>query len=104
RRGRLNCPAGTVASQRLRSTELVDVLGRPAFGPGVAVDHRSELMVELGALRRGEFSGEVVQLDGVGLEVVELALAGAVSDVQELPSAHRFVARRVAGDVVLDVG
>src|SRR5262249_51785481 len=67
-------------------------LRAPARRPGAGLQG-CQVGRELRDLLRGEAAGEVLELVGVGVEVVELALAGDVLDVDVVVGAHPLEGR-----------
>jgi hypothetical protein len=69
----------------------------------VALGQAFECGVERCQLAGRELAGQVVELEWVVAQVVELAFAVDVLDVQKVAGAHRLIGRRVSGVVALAV-
>src|SRR5436305_7549424 len=93
------------ASQRPRQARRrLHVSRRPALGAVVTALEVGELGVELLELQEAQASGEVVQLKRVVCEVVDLAFAVAVLDVQEPVGPHRLVGGGISAAHLLEIG
>src|SRR6185437_6351264 len=81
-----------------------DVHGLPAPLAAVAAFKRPQLGVHYGQLTRSQAGGDVVELERIVSQVVELALAVGILDIQEGAGAHRLVGRGAATGRLLIVG